>query len=82
MSLREELADRIEKAWWENQAGPPREYPANQYWLQAADECIRQMEWARSQAARSDIWINKTASQAATESPNFPLTLAPADWKP
>jgi hypothetical protein len=42
-----------------------------EFWFSMADECIRQMEWARS----CYDWT------APTEL-NPPLTIAPEDWKP
>ncbi len=43
------------------------------YWLAQADECIRQMEWARADAGLE-------FEPGTDEVP--PLTLAPEDWEP
>lgn len=71
MSLREELARRLYKATY-----PELEpHNASDLWLLIADECIRQMEWARET-------VPMTKTLAATFRDLVPLTLAPEDWKP
>ena len=50
------------------------------YYRHMADECIRQMEWARTG------WIASKGSNGSTfytnANPPIPLTPAPDDWKP
>ena len=68
MSLREELADKFE-GWRCAQCDLPRSE-----WLEMADECIRQMEWAQSKGA--------TYCPFCGGPPHAALTLAPEDWNP
>ena len=79
MSLREELAAVLWEARWkriETGSGikgnrfPDIDDVGQRAWLDVADECIRQMEWARASSPGKDY--GRTP----------PLTLAPEDWKP
>ena len=66
--LREKLAARIK--------GPNCAYPLdNEDWLAVADECIRQMEWARKEhGLDAAVWWKSPQMRS--------LTLAPDDWSP
>ena len=82
--LRETLAETLYRAYCglHTEYGNPRKLAdisgdrdasADQHrkpWYRAADECIRQMEWAR---ARRLVPANGTPA---------PLTIAPDDWTP
>lgn len=88
MSLREDLARRLYEAHWaptvalvgraavpfENQPDANREA-----WCVAADECIRQMEWARRQGADS---VEASIIEIELAKEHGTITLAPPDWKP
>jgi len=55
-------------------------------WNLVADECIRQMEWARRPDREVEVtqYWEKGAGPAPTviRTSELPLTLAPDDWKP
>ena len=102
MSLREELAERLYTAYWKpTQLLVSKDiYPFSKQdeaekraWLSAADECIRQMEWARMEVAKA--WDQAEGSGTAKGArrilyppaewkydEGIPLTIAPPDWKP
>lgn len=86
MSLREELARRLglvyrtkagwqspEVHWGDRDEEGARVHNANRLlFLEMADECIRQMEWAR----RRNPWVDQS------EYDRSPMTVAPEGWKP
>jgi hypothetical protein len=88
MSLREQLAEKIYCAFWDGKPGIPTEVavhlaatkhldsglPIDEAWLKTADECIRQMEWARG------LYMKSEGVGPIKVVPG--LTLAPEDWKP
>ena len=89
MSLRDDLAKRLcAMKWsmagsdgesvvdWEIDAaqGPPAT------WGDLADECIRQMEWAKQIGHDSATGKNHDVGEWGEG--GLPLTLAPEDWKP
>lgn len=74
MSLRGELADQLRLAALMTQ--PP--YATEDSWLNVADECLRQMEWAREHGSSEQAYQE---CEHCTPDPG-PLTLAPKDWKP
>jgi len=94
MSQREGLARRLgyvyrktsgwqepEVHWGDRDGEDERDQNAQRLtWLRVADECIRQMEWARKG------WLERIDSNGSrfymTAPPQSPLTLAPDDWKP
>jgi hypothetical protein len=70
VDLREKLVKRLMGEFWRGTNHEPSgEF--NDHWTRTADECIRQMEWAR---------------QACGDGPGRPqgkpLTLAPEGWRP
>jgi len=76
MSLRSELADHLLKSFGEALARHKPDVDA--VWGFMADECIRQMEWARrlsncDQVERYEIGVRDLEP---------PLSLAPESWKP
>jgi hypothetical protein len=91
--LRETLAERLyclfvgEKAWLPTEAivhiaatkRIDSEALSDQHWRALADECIRQMEWARRTVGAS---FGSTPEDRAYLDEHYPLTAAPNDWKP
>jgi hypothetical protein len=69
VSLREKMVTRLQE-WQCAQCDMPLSF-----WQSLADECIRQMEWARRQE-----WVTEEMFRTARIA--RPLTLAPEDWKP
>lgn len=49
-------------------------------WLEMADECIRQMEWARHECPFE--WAGTPDPVTKAGSPDAILTPAPPDWRP
>lgn len=77
MTLREELARRMSHATYANPRYPDTVYDQDwEMFLYAADECIRQMGWARGETLRMTEELSLSAADDA------PLTLAPEDYKP
>ena len=70
-NLREELADQLFRAWH-------AAVPGSNGWLLVADECIRQMEWARRECV---IPFQPDYDECEIDY-SAPLTLAPKDWQP
>lgn len=77
LNLRQQLARIIYNLSWGRPAysevalpAPVDSNPHAAPWLAAADECLRQMEWAR----RNCIYTG-------TDPVPPPITLAPKDWK-
>lgn len=91
MELREQIARRMAHVTYANPAYPNHVY--DEGWtgfMDAASECIRQMEWARS-VGRSEgfnyAWTpNSMVTSAMLDSPTFPkarpLSLAPDSRPP
>ena len=76
MSVRQGLADKLR-----NVSGAPITTWDMIGWGDMADECIRQMEWARGIGYRHAELASDDADYVlAVNRP--PLTLAPEDWKP
>ena len=101
LTLRQIIAMRIYNAIWGVQLDMPLSLPpmvdTNPHdapWLRAADECIRQMEWARRCVGVSGpttyestkLSFGEIVPTTVVVSPAVPylgeLTLAPEDWKP
>ena len=85
VDLREKLAARLAatspRMDFANQMmHPSPTFDSHADWLRVADECIRQMEWARTG------WIASKGSNGSTfytnANPPIPLTPAPDDWRP
>jgi hypothetical protein len=90
MSLREDLARRLwlvvtkpdsaSVQWDASPNGSLAEYEKAP-WFIAADECIRQMEWARGIGYRhAELAAQDADYVLKVNSP--PLTIAPPDWTP
>lgn len=87
--LREQLARRLGSIKWPGLADPLNKRVADEEvdagqgnsatWGDLADECIRQMEWARHPFTPVKPIEEGDWSEPA---PWFPLTPAPNDWKP
>jgi len=76
MSLREDLIEALRKSYEEpTTKGPDDIFPQMPGWPAVADECIRQMAWARRNVPYPDELVHEWATDE-------PLTLAPEDWKP
>jgi hypothetical protein len=82
--LRREIALTLGRAAWSaTQPSPPAGtiYTQEQFamWLAAADECIRQMEWARRTVTGSeqDYFVF-----GGLRYPFPPIVAAPEGWKP
>lgn len=90
--LREQLANRLANVGGgticvgENDFGAHAFRENLEKWLALADECIRQMEWARRKCARPrrDDHKDPSMPSAVFHIPGtyVDLTLAPEDWKP
>jgi len=76
VTIREELAKTLKAAFWRTTSHKPTE-DFNDHWYRTADECLRQMEWARRQTAESC-----EEKPYAFHNLEQPITLAPPDWKP
>ena len=85
--LREKLATRLLTAYGEGYERVARPDPDNpggtvinvvEAWNCVADECIRQMEWARTECVESVDSYDAGNSWLKNKS----LTPAPDDWKP
>ena len=74
MSLREELARRLARIC-------ETEEDWGLYTTQA-DECIRQMEWARTRHGEKWEGDGRDGTRHIVDLDEEPLTLAPEDWKP
>jgi len=74
-NLREELARRLSTIWQKEMQDEP---DADVHWNAIADECIRQMEWARRECV---IPFQPDYDECEIDY-SAPLTFAPADWKP
>lgn len=80
MTLREELAARLARIM-NRYFGHEGAYPG--FDLALADECIRQMEWARNECT-GEHWEGdgRDGTRHLVDRSELPLTLAPEDWKP
>lgn len=84
MTMREELALRLARLQWSTMTDEPGRPVAiveidsaqgpGTTWGDLADECIRQMEWARG------LYMKSEGVGPIKVVPG--LTLAPEDWKP
>ncbi len=90
--MREALSDRINTLLGGNREGYIQVLYGTMLSI-VADECIRQMEWARRRGIRfglvcrglRDGLVTDSASgedEIANISKRDPITLAPEDWKP
>jgi hypothetical protein len=82
MSLRDDVAKCLMAAF--NKADPSANWGSQESLDAMADECVRQMEWARhimmielADEAGQDLDFCKGHTDAVAR-----LTLAPEDWKP
>lgn len=93
MSLRENVAHRLSEVWDLSPIGLGfKESPEG--WRALADECLRQMEWARRECSGFDAEALPTTQHAVPYPPGMaeirgvrihgrkPLTLATPEWKP
>ena len=97
MSLREELARKLFDLYWSQRGYKFRELGAMSpedpiVWASMADECIRQMEWARRKCSQLNVveYFGPRRLDDGTWSDArgvhvegfVPLSLAPEEWKP
>lgn len=87
--LREQLANRLANVGGgticvgENDFGAHAFRENLEKWLALADECIRQMEWARTECV-GERWggDGRDGTRHIVDRSELLLTLAPEDWKP
>lgn len=75
-SIREQLARRLALSCWRasSLAHYSEDFVPSPCWFAAADECLRQMEWAHR--------LNCHTSTGCVCYCSSPVSLAPPDWKP
>lgn len=86
-SPREQLARRLHDRWLNHDREkhpalgrlPPLSDATVLSWFAVADECIRQMEWARRCCQWTPVTWKMSSEEIAARNP---LTFAPPDWKP
>jgi hypothetical protein len=88
LDMRQQLARAIYNCVWGappyTEAALPAPVDTNPHdvpWLRAADECIRQMEWARTLHGEQWRGDGRDRTRYLVDLDNEPLTLAPGDWK-
>lgn len=78
--LREALAQKLRSAYLGG-GSPETDRDDSSDWLDVADECIRQMEWAFRKGGLRGIQDERGTVAHGTMK-KTELTLAPEDWKP
>jgi hypothetical protein len=93
MPLSEQIAEALYCAFWDGKPPVPTdiavlmaatkgidsELPIDAAWRAVADECIRQMEWARDQCRDC---VGGPAEDTLDAIYELKLTAAPPDWSP
>lgn len=77
MSLRDDLARRLQVVGLRESVWTG----SFEHWEWLADECIRQMEWARTQCV-GEQWEGDADDRHVVDRSQLGMTLAPSDWRP